>query len=405
MPAALELRHPLNSWIVSPESGIVSNTQLKIFTGGSYASWLCDGSGNAFMKIGASSKAAEQLRWNSDKTALELSFPDKSVITFSAESGEVIAYKTSNGNSFSSAQLAVYLDIVRDESGVLAQVWNYWDGLMNIENASAGGYTIALYLPSQVGVKDAISGLYSVAGTPFKTFTIVLSDAGKLTVTELDARAGATPFPRSVWFENGTWNSSLGSGTEEIITRRTRSEIDSSHFSIVTETLRAGDSVLATCTEDVFEITNYGNRCQSRTEASGTSVAQTTYFTYDNIGRLTKETLPDGSVRETGYDTQGRVSVRYEPWAGGKRKITYYYYQDDVSNNADLKRVRVAAKTGDVAPDDPHKKVGNYFRDFKSAHKAAKEVKRAWRCQKGFDMSKMLDAFGLKRAEDIDDDD
>ncbi len=63
----------------------------------------------------------------------------------------------------------------------------------------------------------------------------------------------------------------------------------------------------------------------------------------------------------------------------------------------------VAAKVGDVAPDDPHKKAGNYFSDFKTAHKAAKEVKRAWRCKKGFDVSKMLEVFGLQKVDEDDD--
>lgn len=94
----LEFHHPLNSWLVRPESGISAGTQLKVFTGGAYSSWLCDGSGERFFPIGTSSKVSEILRWaTTEKTALELVFSDKSVITFSADSGEILSYETSHG--------------------------------------------------------------------------------------------------------------------------------------------------------------------------------------------------------------------------------------------------------------------------------------------------------------------
>lgn len=75
--------------------------------------------------------------------------------------------------------------------------------------------------------------------------------------------------------------------------------------------------------------------------------------------------------------------------------VAFYYVDSDGC---------VAAKVGDVGADDPRKKAGNSFHDFKTAHKAAREVKRAWRCKKGFDVSKMLEVFGLQKVDDEDDD-
>lgn len=351
-PEALEFSHPLNSWIAVPSGGIVAGSQFSVWAGGVCTVWYCDGNGARFFKLGASKKAATELAWAADKTALVQTYPDKSAITFSASDGEIISYKTRNGNVLSKAEIDSYADIVRDGNGVLRQVWNLWDGLMSVENVSEAGYEVALYLPGQVGAKSTESGLYAVTGTAFKRFTVSVSgtDLRKLTITELDSRSGATAFARSVWFENGVWNSSVGSGSEEIITRKTRTELDESHFRVVTETLRSGESVPASCTAETFELHPVlGNLCVSRTQAYGTEYAETTIFSYDDSGRLVKEMRPDGGVFETTFDRYGRVAVRYEPHALG-RKITYFYYESETGNAADLKYSRVALEKSDGVP-------------------------------------------------------
>ena len=350
--ASLEFSHPFNSWISAPSGGVSANVQFSVWVGGVCTVWYCDGNGERFFKLGASKKDTTELAWNEDKTALVLTHPDKSEITFSAATGELVSYKTRSGNVLSKAEIDLYSDIVRDGNGVLCQVWNLWDGLMSVENASESGYEIALYLPGQVGEKDAESGLYAVTGTAFKRFTVSVTgtELQKLTVTELDSRAGATAFARSVWFENGVWNSSVGSGSEEIVTRKTRTAIDETHFRVVTETLRSGESVPASSTSETFEIHPVlGNLCVSRTQAYGTDYAETTNFSYDTNGRLIRETRPDGGVFETTFDRYGRVCVRYEPDAFG-RKITYFYYQSETGNDADLKYSRVALEKPDGTP-------------------------------------------------------
>ncbi|MBQ8722838.1 MAG: hypothetical protein IJY80_00950, partial [Opitutales bacterium] len=193
-PESLEFSHPFDSWIAVPSGGIVAGSQFSVWVGGVCTVWYCDGNGARFFKLGASKKDTTELAWTADKTALVQTYPDKSAITFSATDGEIISYKTRNGNVLSKAEIDSYADIVRDGNGVLCQVWNLWDGLMSVENASETGYEIALYLPGKVGAKDAASGLYTVTGTAFKRFTVSLSgtDLRKLTITELDSRSGAT---------------------------------------------------------------------------------------------------------------------------------------------------------------------------------------------------------------------
>ena len=351
-PDFLEFRHPLNSWLVFPNEGISAGTQLKVFTGGAYTSWVCDGNGNQFFPIGTSSKVSEILRWaTAEKTSLELVFPDKSVIKFSAEDGEILSYKTPRGRLWTASELASFLEILRDENGVLRQIWNFWDGLAAVENISASGYEIAFYLPNQVGEKIAETGLYSVSGTAFKRFIVSLSSSGKLTIAEQDSRAGAQAFPRSVWFENGAWNSSIGDGNEEIFTRRQKTTLEGNRFRIVTTVSRALESVPASLVAEEFEYDEaLGNLCLSRTEAYESALAATTLFDYDDAGREIKETRPDGSVFETTYDIQGRVSVRYEPFAGARNKTTYFHYVSDENNVSDLSytETRISRMSGPV---------------------------------------------------------
>lgn len=51
------------------------------------------------------------------------------------------------------------------------------------------------------------------------------------------------------------------------------------------------------------------------------------------MGKLIRETAPDGSEKTWSYDAFGRETVRMEPWAGGGRKGTYTYYR--CSDHAD----------------------------------------------------------------------
>ncbi len=334
-PAGLEFRHPLASRLVVPAGGISAGTQFKHCSGGGYVSWVCDGSGSAFFKIGSSKKKTTEARWTADKSGVEILFPDKSSVTYSAMTGEIISYKTHRENVFTAAQIANYLDVVRDENGVLQQVWNLWDGLANVENATASGYTIALYLPAQVGVKNPQTGKYSVTGTAFKTFSVALADS-KISVTETDSRAGAIALPVKFWFQNNAWNESRGSGNDEIFTTRSRTNNLDGSWQLETTKKIGENGVPASVVSEVFLTTDQGNLRLSRTDGFGTAFAQTTTYEYDDVGRMIKETRPDGSEIITGYDQNGRLYSRSEPQAGARCRTTYFHYVSDNSNDTDL---------------------------------------------------------------------
>ena len=149
-PAALEFSHPFNSWLVLPPSGVAANAQLKLFCGGSCTSWMCDGNGETFFPLGASSGETSALRWNADKSAIEQVFPDKSVLAFSAGTGEIVSFKTRHGNAFSAAELSAYVDVVRDAVSRVALCTGAGASLM--EDARASGCD--LYLTADLRYND-----------------------------------------------------------------------------------------------------------------------------------------------------------------------------------------------------------------------------------------------------------
>ena len=138
--------------------------------------------------------------------------------TGTASSKYATGYTAKNGAAYTREEFDGKLDIVRASDGSIRQIWNLWDGLANIENVTESGYRIALYLPEQVGGKNSSTGLYSVTGDPFKTFTITGdAAAGRLSVTE--QTAGRAPYTTRYWQgADGAWNMAQGEGEDAIFT-------------------------------------------------------------------------------------------------------------------------------------------------------------------------------------------
>ncbi|MCG4696642.1 hypothetical protein, partial [Akkermansia muciniphila] len=107
--------------------------------------------------------------------------------------------------------------------GSLRQIWNLWDGLLNVESVTSTGYTIALYTPGQITGTDE-QGFYTVTGAPFKTFVLSLSADGQFAVTE--QTPARQPYAVT-WWKNGlAWNMRRGTGEDALTTLRTRTELE-----------------------------------------------------------------------------------------------------------------------------------------------------------------------------------
>ena len=277
--------------------------------------------------VSASASAAEMRVSNAKGNTVI--YGGSSVSALGAASG----YRTKLGSSWTAQDFANYLDIVRSADDVIRQVWNLWDGLANIENVTDTGYVIAFYLPEQVGAKNVSTGLYAVTGTPFKIFTIEgNTETGKLTVTE--QTEGRAPYVTRYWQgTGGAWCMSQGEGEDSIFTIRERQEVSSGIWQLFTTVQRGENGTPISRVCETYEQGRSGNLCTSRIEAYGTDYARETTYAYNAVGKLIRETAPDGSEKTWSYDAFGRETVRMEPWAGGGRKGTYTYYR--CSDHAD----------------------------------------------------------------------
>ena len=273
---------------------------------------------------------------------------DGSQYLFSAETGALLSYTTTDRQVISNA--SSYLDVRHAEDGSLRQIWNLWDGLLNVENVTSTGYAIALYTPGQITGTDG-QGFYTVTGTPFKTFALSLSSDGRFTITE--QAPARQPYAVTWWNDGLAWNMKKGTGEDAVTTLRTRTELEpeNSVWLLVTETSKNGIVAARTCA--IHQTTDVGDLLLALAEGYQTPEARTTQYAYDQCGRLRTETAPDGSQIHYTYDLYGRLLSRDEPWAESGRRITRYTYA--CSGETDFSDAP-AAETADLLPLEGHVK-------------------------------------------------
>lgn len=237
---------------------------------------------------------------------------DRSASFYSLITGELAYFVSPSKVKYSREDLEQFLHVSYDEFGSIQQIWNLWDGLVNIENVDNSSYCIALYLPSQVGTQDPDSGLYGVEGDAFKRFTIAedLSCQG-FSITE--QVAGRQAFTNRWWRANDAWCMSQGEGEEAIMKLRERNTLSEDEWELITRIKKGNAGEVISSTYEKFKTTPVGNLCLSRIKGYESSCAQTSGYTYDSAGRIAKEILPDGGRREYTYDKFGRIKESFEP--------------------------------------------------------------------------------------------
>lgn len=347
-PGALQYLHPMASRIMAPPGvALGANTAFQIRNGGTNVNYYCYAGAASVGSIGGSQKrtgsASIAYAGASGRAAsaygaeMRVSNARGNTVMYGAPSvsalGSATGYRTKLGSSWTAQDFSKYLDVVRGADDGIRQVWNLWDGLANIENVTDTGYVIAFYLPEQVGAKDAVTGLYAVTGTPFKTFAIAGdAETGKLAVTE--QTEGRAPYVTRYWQgTGGAWCMSQGEGEDAIYTIREKQAVSLGLWKLITTVQRGENGTPISRVCETYEQGRSGNLCTSRIEAYGTDYARETTYAYNAMGKLVRETAPDGSVKTWSYDAFGRETVRMEPWAGGGRKGTYTYYR--CSDHAD----------------------------------------------------------------------
>ena len=321
-PASLAYNHPLNSRLDVPEGGIVPGVRFDLVQGDRVIAMRCYTNGSVLpigVDTGGGGRAT--LATVEGQSCLRWVVEDGSQYLFLAETGQLLSYTTADKQVISNA--SSYLDVKHAEDGSLRQLWNLWDGLLNVEDVTATGYTIALYTPGQITGTDE-QGFYTFTGTPFKTFALSLSTDGQFTVTE--QTPDRQPYIVTWWKNGQAWNMRRGTGEDAITTIRTRTEVEAedSVWQLVTEISKGGVTAARTCS--IYQTTDVGDLLLTRVEGYESPEAQTTQYAYDQCGRLKTETAHDGSQIHYAYDLYGRLVSRDEPWAESGRRITRYTY-------------------------------------------------------------------------------
>lgn len=353
-PRALHYWHPMTREIISaPSSGIGANTAFQIRSGGTAINYYCyadgDGSrGDSVAPIAGSAKRGGSA-WFGRRSAsparagefcLSIRSNAGNTVNYTAGSASSLKYATGytakNGAAYTREEFDGKLDIVRASDGSIRQIWNLWDGLANIENVTESGYRIALYLPEQVGGKNSSTGLYSVTGDPFKTFTITGdAAAGRLSVTE--QTAGRAPYTTRYWQgADGAWNMAQGEGEDAIFTLKEKQIVSPGTWKLITTIQRGENGAPISRVCETYAVTRNGNLCTSRIEGYGTDYARETTYEYTGMGKIAKETAPDGSVKTWAYDRFGREIVSSVPWAEAGDKVTYTTYRDQTQADPDI---------------------------------------------------------------------
>ncbi len=353
-PRALHYWHPMTHEIISvPLSGIGANTAFQIRSGGTDINYYCyaDGGGSGVDSVAPIAGSAKRggSAWfgrrsassaKAGKFCLSIRSTAGNTVNYTAGVASSLKYATGytakNGASYTREEFDGKLDIVRASDGSIRQIWNLWDGLANIENVTESGYRIALYLPEQVDGKNSSTGLYPVTGDPFKTFTITGdAAAGRLAVTE--QTAGRAPFTTRYWQgTDGAWNMSQGEGEDSIFTLKEKQIVSPGTWKLITTIQRGENGIPISRVCETYAVTRNGNLYTSRIEGYGTDYARETTYEYTGMGKIAKETAPDGSVKTWAYDRFGREIVSSVPWAEAGDKVTYTTYRDQTQADPDI---------------------------------------------------------------------
>ena len=348
-PSLLSFRHPVNSRLAPPQHGWGANRFFQIINGADISNYFIDGEGEYAGNVGTTAQQEEQVMLldvamqptRGIPDYVQISYPNRTSIIYDAQSGNPVKLTGSDRAEYNLEEFSDFLDIVKsDDAATIRQVWNLWDGLADITDITEDGYVISLYLPSQVGNKDMITGIYSVTGIPFKQFAI----SGNATTNKLTIREIVPHRPDHVttwWAENGSWSMTKGSEEEAVHTKRVKTVLSQTQWELITTISQGSEDRVISCIKELYLVTNQGDRCISRVEGYGSDIARTTTYEYDSSGRKITEIRPDGGIYRWVYDETERLIVKHEPWVGGDNRITYTFYKEKKSSNKDIDYERV----------------------------------------------------------------
>ena len=354
-PAALSFKHPFDTQVLA--SGGTSENPLngafQIRSGSSRVNYFCFADGLVSPLAGSAKRGGKGSMLSATNAARNtvtrsLSLQDKrgGFARYDADDngnmGMLSAYTTKSGRTYESADISSTLQVIRDDDGAIAQLWNAWDGLMVVDSVTETGYRMAFYLPHQVGAQDATTKLFAVSGSPWRT-VVVAGDVANATLQMTDTVLTREPqISRFICGADGAWSTEQGTDSAKICRHVARELIEQENdnapeqYRLVT-TLHRGDiNSPDECVAEIWQTGATGHLCISRTLGYGSPGALTTLYEYDSEGRRIKEISPSGSVSSFTYDDCGREMVRMTPYHGNHTLAVYTYYREAGSADPDI---------------------------------------------------------------------
>lgn len=354
-PSALAFNHPFDTQVlaIGGTSDNPLNGAFQIRSGSSRVNYFCFADGLVSPLAGSAKRGGKGNMISVTNTARNtttrsLSLQDKrgGFARYDADDngnmGMLSAYTTKSGRTYESADISSTLQVIRDEDGAIAQLWNAWDGLMVIDSVTETGYRMAFYLPHQVGAQDITTKLFAVSGSPWRT-VVVAGDVENATLQMTDTVLTREPqVSRFIYGADGAWSTEQGSDSAKICRHVARELIEQENesapeqYRLVT-TLHRGDiNSPDECVAEIWQTGATGNLCISRTLGYGSPGALTSLYEYDSDGRLIKEISPSGAVSSFTYDDCGREMVRMTPYHGNHTLAVYTYYRESGSADPDI---------------------------------------------------------------------
>lgn len=286
-------------------------------------------------RSGASRRDASMVQMlNSDMTPctngnpayMNLAQKDGSVQKFSVATGQVESTRTAKGAILSKGSYDSQVQVQKDSMGQISSIQSSRDGMMQFER-TATKLTVSHYSKNQMMAQRS-RGVTLAAMVPAKSYSYDWNASSK-TMSIVNQEAGKDPVHIERKVEDNKVTIIKGLGNDRVVTIYERNFLPGGKWEEIKTVKGINDPEPTSCVRTVKQSTSGGWLTLSETKGYGTSLAQTTTYTYNEQFRVSLELKPDGGYTKYAYDTQGRVVMEASPWADGDyEKVVRTTYAD-----------------------------------------------------------------------------
>ena len=279
---------------------------------------------------------------NGAPSFLKLSNKDGSFQKFSVGSGKVDSMGTAKGVLMSKGSYDAQVRVEKDAFGQISRIESDRDGIMEFER-TATKLTISQFSREQMIARRARGA--GMAMAPVKTYGYEWNHASQ-TMNIVNQEAGREPVYIERKMEGNKVIITKGLGDDRVVTTYERNYLPGNKWEEIKTIKGINDTEPTSSVRTVKQSTGGGWLTLSETKGYGTSLAQTTTYTYNSQYRVSLELKPNGGYTQYEYDSMGRVVMEASPWTAGEfLKVIRTTYADLRFNDYRPSQVRVVLKS------------------------------------------------------------